>query len=166
MDTTRLTRRNTLALLAGGTVGGMLAACQAVGQPAAAPVPTSGGLAPAGPTAATTLQPRSGGTLRAGIQTDLPNTDPWFTSPSNYDALWVAFDRLIALDAQTGSVTVTATSPGTYYFTFEASTGGRAVTGVLRAARAVRSSSARRCRPTPILTFRWRAGFSIEPQGH
>jgi hypothetical protein len=38
-----------------------------------------------------------------------------------------------ALDAQTGSVTVTATSPGTYYFTFEASTGGRAVTGVLRA---------------------------------
>ena len=38
-----------------------------------------------------------------------------------------------ALDPQTGSVTVTATSPGTYYFTFEASTGGRAVTGVLRA---------------------------------
>src|SRR6266568_2733868 len=33
------------------------------------------------------------------MQTDIPNTDPYFTRPSNYDALWVAFDRLIALDA-------------------------------------------------------------------
>src|SRR5664279_153428 len=37
------------------------------------------------------------------------------------------------LDPQDGSVAVTATDPGTYYFTFEASSGGHAVTGVLRA---------------------------------
>jgi peptide/nickel transport system substrate-binding protein len=43
-------------------------------------------------------QPRSGGTLRAALQTDLPNVDPHFNAPSAYDALWVAFDRLIYLD--------------------------------------------------------------------
>jgi hypothetical protein len=37
------------------------------------------------------------------------------------------------LDQGTGAVTVTATAVGSYYFTFEAATGGRAVTGVLRA---------------------------------
>ncbi|MET0863746.1 MAG: fibronectin type III domain-containing protein [Nakamurella sp.] len=37
------------------------------------------------------------------------------------------------LDPIDGSVAITATAPGDYYFTFEASTGGRAVTGVLRA---------------------------------
>lgn len=37
------------------------------------------------------------------------------------------------LDPLTGSVAVTATTPGSYYFTFEAATGGRGVTGVLRA---------------------------------
>ena len=37
------------------------------------------------------------------------------------------------LDPIDGSVAVTAAAPGDYYFTFEASTGGRAVTGVLRA---------------------------------
>jgi peptide/nickel transport system substrate-binding protein len=43
-------------------------------------------------------QPKSGGTLRAGIQTDLPNVDPHYNAPSSYDALWVAFDRLIYMD--------------------------------------------------------------------
>jgi peptide/nickel transport system substrate-binding protein len=75
-----------LALLAGGAASSVLVACQSVAQPTSTPT-------------ASALQPRSGGTLRAGIQTDLPNADPYFTSPSNYDALWVAFDRLIALDA-------------------------------------------------------------------
>ncbi|MEP6559636.1 MAG: fibronectin type III domain-containing protein [Nakamurella sp.] len=37
------------------------------------------------------------------------------------------------LDPIDGSVAITATAPGDYYFTFEAGTGGRAVTGVLRA---------------------------------
>src|SRR5215471_20014383 len=87
LSTRMLTRRDTLALLLGGAASGVLASCQNVTQPASAPAPTGTG-----------SQPKRGGTLRAGIQTDLPNTDPYFTSPSNYDALWVAFDRLIALD--------------------------------------------------------------------
>ncbi len=36
------------------------------------------------------------------------------------------------MDERTGTVSVTATEPGSYYFTFEASTGGRGTTGVLR----------------------------------
>lgn len=36
------------------------------------------------------------------------------------------------LDGRTGSVSVRATTPGSYYFTFEAATGGRGTTGVLR----------------------------------
>jgi len=37
------------------------------------------------------------------------------------------------LDPLTGAVAVTATSPGSYYLAFEVATGGRGVTGVLRA---------------------------------
>jgi hypothetical protein len=37
------------------------------------------------------------------------------------------------LDPLTGSIAVTARQPGSYYLTYEAATGGRAVTGVLRA---------------------------------
>ena len=37
------------------------------------------------------------------------------------------------LDPLTGTVAITATAPGSYYLTFEVSTGGRGVTGVLRA---------------------------------
>ncbi len=37
------------------------------------------------------------------------------------------------LDPLTGAVAITATAPGSYYLTFEVSTGGRGVTGVLRA---------------------------------
>ena len=36
--------------------------------------------------------------LRAAIQADLPNVDPHYNAPSAYDALWVAFDRLIYMD--------------------------------------------------------------------
>ena len=97
MANTLLTRRNTLALLAAGAAGGVLAACQGTAQPNTAPTP-SVSAATRAPAVSTAPQPQSGGTLRAGIQTDLPNTDPYFTSPSNYDALWVAFDRLISLD--------------------------------------------------------------------
>jgi peptide/nickel transport system substrate-binding protein len=77
-------------------------------QPASTPTLASGAQSSAAaavasptpaPASAIAGQPTSGGTLRAGIQTDLPNVDPYYTSPSNYDALWVAFDRLIALDS-------------------------------------------------------------------
>jgi peptide/nickel transport system substrate-binding protein len=50
------------------------------------------------PTTAPQAQPKPGGILRAGIQTDLPNVDPHYNAPSSYDALWIAFDRLISMD--------------------------------------------------------------------
>ena len=50
------------------------------------------------PTAPPQATARPGGTLTAAIQTDLPNVDAHFNSPAAYDALWVAFDRLIYLD--------------------------------------------------------------------
>ena len=73
--------------------------------PATVTAPTATAVAPAAapttasaPTAAPQAQPKSGGTLHAGIQTDLPNVDPHYNAPSSYDALWVAFDRLIYMD--------------------------------------------------------------------
>ena len=63
-----------------------------------APPPSTGTPAAAAPTAAAQAQPKFGGTLRAAIQTDLPNVDPHYNAPSSYDALWVAFDRLIYMD--------------------------------------------------------------------
>jgi peptide/nickel transport system substrate-binding protein len=66
-----------------------------------APTPASTVASVTTPAAAKTApqaQPKSGGTLRAGIQTDLPNVDPHYNAPSSYDALWVAFDRLIYMD--------------------------------------------------------------------
>ncbi|MBV8085578.1 MAG: ABC transporter substrate-binding protein [Chloroflexi bacterium] len=61
--------------------------------PASSAIP-AGSAAAAKPSAA----PKAGGTLRAGLQTDLPNVDPHFNSPSGYDTLWQAFDRLIQFD--------------------------------------------------------------------
>jgi peptide/nickel transport system substrate-binding protein len=106
-------RRTVLGLLIGSGSATLLAACSAAApsQPASAPAtakpaaaaPTSVQVvaptpAPAQPTGTTQVQPRPGGTLRAGIQTDLPNVDPHYNAPSSYDALWVAFDRLIYMD--------------------------------------------------------------------
>ncbi len=66
----------------------------------AAPAASITSAAPAGSAAAAkpSAQPKAGGTLRAGLQTDLPNVDPHFNSPSGYDTLWQAFDRLIQFD--------------------------------------------------------------------
>jgi peptide/nickel transport system substrate-binding protein len=66
-------------------------------QNAAQPIATTPPAA-AQPTVAAQGQPTPGGTLRAAIQTDLPNVDPHYNAPSSYDALWVAFDRLIYMD--------------------------------------------------------------------
>jgi len=90
------TRRRALVLVAAGATGAVVSACapapQSTSAPTAAPTP-------AAVTSKPEAQPQPGGSLRAAIQTDIPNVDPIFTSPSNYDALWVAFDRLIALDS-------------------------------------------------------------------
>src|SRR5262245_17929546 len=119
-----LTRRSALAFVLGTASAALLSACgSAVQAPPAsppttapaptsapAPAPTSAPAPPtpaaaaqptpvvAAPTAAPQPQPRAGGTLTAAIQADLPNVDPHFNSPAAYDALWVAFDRLIYLD--------------------------------------------------------------------
>jgi peptide/nickel transport system substrate-binding protein len=114
-------RRTALALLISTASAGLMAACSSTfpAQPTStsppAPstpklaAPTSTSAVAAGPTLATArprattasvsqAQPKSGGTLRAAIQTDLPNVDPHYNAPSAYDALWVAFDRLIYMD--------------------------------------------------------------------
>jgi ABC-type transport system substrate-binding protein len=81
---------------AAGATGAVVSACAPAPQNSSAPTaaPTSV-IATSKPEA----HPQPGGSLRAAMQTDIPNVDPIFTSPSNYDALWVAFDRLIALDS-------------------------------------------------------------------
>jgi peptide/nickel transport system substrate-binding protein len=91
-----LTRRHALVLVGAGAMSAVVSAC--------APAPQDSSASTTAPTAAIgtskpEAQPQPGGSLRAAIQTDIPNVDPIFTSPSNYDALWVAFDRLIALDS-------------------------------------------------------------------
>src|SRR5579862_7708419 len=108
-------RRTALGLLLRSASATLLAACSSAAplQPTSAPAPATPkpGVAPtstvaaaaptqaaAQPTTGAQAQPRSGGTLRAAIQTDLPNVDPHYNAPSAYDALWVAFDRLIYLD--------------------------------------------------------------------
>jgi peptide/nickel transport system substrate-binding protein len=80
----------------GAAYTALLAACSNV----VSPTPLSPPQAPTQtqPAAQPAAQPRSGGTLRAGIQTDLPNVDPHYNAPAAYDALWIAFDRLIFLD--------------------------------------------------------------------
>ncbi|MBV9580834.1 MAG: ABC transporter substrate-binding protein, partial [Chloroflexi bacterium] len=111
-------RRAALRLVGLTASAGVLAACgvAAPAQPTTAPLPAPTA-APAAPTAAqssaptaaptvsagqptavTQSQAKSGGTLNAAIQTDLPNVDPHYSAPSAYDALWPAFDRLIAMD--------------------------------------------------------------------
>jgi peptide/nickel transport system substrate-binding protein len=46
------------------------------------------------------VQPKTGGTLRYGITADIAALEPFQRSPSTYDTLWLAFDRLIQYDAQ------------------------------------------------------------------
>lgn len=95
------TRRSALAVIVSGASAALLAACGTPAPPAATPAPVQPTAKPQAvvqPTTKPQAQPRSGGTLRAALQTDLPNVDPHFNAPSAYDALWPAFDRLIYLD--------------------------------------------------------------------
>ncbi|HLZ28634.1 MAG TPA: ABC transporter substrate-binding protein [Chloroflexota bacterium] len=117
-----MTRRTALTLLISTASASLMAACSspAPAQPTSQSAPAASTSKPAAatltsavataaptqtaaqPTATTApdaqTQPKSGGTLRAAIQTDLPNVDPHYNAPSAYDALWVAFDRLIHMD--------------------------------------------------------------------
>src|SRR5437762_3607213 len=87
-----LTRRAALAFMVANASAALIAACSAPAPPV---TPTQ---VVVQPTSKPQAQPKSGGSLRAAIQTDLPNIDPHFNAPTAYDALWVAFDRLIYLD--------------------------------------------------------------------
>src|SRR5438309_9349971 len=105
LRTRGVSRRTALQLLLSGSGLAVLTACGAspqVGGGVAAPQPTSGGasvaLAPAPATPA--VQPKSGGTLRVALPTEIPNVDPHGNSPNAYDTLWLAFDRLTAYDAK------------------------------------------------------------------
>jgi peptide/nickel transport system substrate-binding protein len=118
VETGSVTRRSALLLMLSAASASLLGACGPASQPTppvsvtSAPLPTQAP-APAAPIATQTppvtqvsaaptakpqAQPRAGGTLTAAIQADLPGVDPHFNSPAAYDALWIAFDRLVYLD--------------------------------------------------------------------
>jgi peptide/nickel transport system substrate-binding protein len=96
-----LTRRSFLGILSTCAGAGLLSAC-APSSPGSAPAPSAskpanaGGVAPATLTAQGAAQPRVGGSLRVGLQADLPSLNPFRHTPYGYDTLWQAFDRLTA----------------------------------------------------------------------
>ncbi|MDE3075128.1 MAG: ABC transporter substrate-binding protein [Chloroflexota bacterium] len=96
-----MNRRAVLKLMLGGAGALVLTACGGSSSPAPSK-PSSASAAPSSRASSpkSSGQPASGGVFRAGIQSDLPNLDPFFNSPSVYDTLWLAFDRLIALDSK------------------------------------------------------------------
>jgi len=87
------TRRSALAVMLGTASAAVVSAC-------GAPAPAQPTQPATQSTAKPQAQPRSGGTLRAAIQADLPNVDPHVNAPSAYDTLWLAFDRLIYFDSK------------------------------------------------------------------
>ena len=101
-----MTRRRGLLLLAAGTQALVLAAC-AGGQPSAAPNSPSTA-APAATPASTspaaaanpTPQPKTGGTLRTTLVTDINNLDAHAGSTPSYGSIYLAFDHLTAYDDQ------------------------------------------------------------------
>ena len=115
-----INRRTMLATMVAGCGAAVLTACGGTAAPsassaapssappttvsasvAAASTSTSpSALAPASAAAAvkSSASPKVGGSLTGGIQTDLPNVDAHFNSPSGYDTLWVAFDQLTNFD--------------------------------------------------------------------
>jgi peptide/nickel transport system substrate-binding protein len=96
--TIHLTRRATLALLASGGAAALASACSA-------PAPA----APAATVAASAVdQPRSGGTLRAGVLGDLLGLDGHLTT--GLDSLRRVFDVVNVLDEKLNTVPVLAES--------------------------------------------------------
>jgi peptide/nickel transport system substrate-binding protein len=105
-----LTRRTVLKLVGAGAAASLLTACSAPGPTAPAPAapapPTSAGNAiatvtvttPATPAAATTGQPKRGGTLRTGQVGDPLNLDPHYFTPLTGDTTFPVLDRLIGYD--------------------------------------------------------------------
>jgi peptide/nickel transport system substrate-binding protein len=100
-----LSRRSALGLIASTAGVTILAACGGAQQPAAL---TPASAPPAGAKPAATVstaaapkpagQPKSGGTLRAGLSADLPNLDPHINTTTAHENLFLAFDRIIQYD--------------------------------------------------------------------
>ncbi|HEX8969420.1 MAG TPA: ABC transporter substrate-binding protein [Chloroflexota bacterium] len=122
-SSSRLSRRSALRLFASGAGLTVLAAC-GVGSPAAPtsapatapPAPTTAA-APAAkpaPTVASqptvavsaptptappaSAQPKTGGTLRVGVPTDIVTLDPVVRGGAPYESTWLTFDRLVTYD--------------------------------------------------------------------
>jgi peptide/nickel transport system substrate-binding protein len=98
-----VSRRSALRLVLAGSGAALLAACASPAPPASSVPATAVG--PAAPAAAAVQpkpggKPKTGGTLRSAIQADIPNVEPHAISPSAYDTVWQAFDRLTAFDAK------------------------------------------------------------------
>src|SRR3954454_5403658 len=104
-----VTRRSALRLVAAGTGLTVLAACQPAAPAPAAPSPAATVSAPPAPAAATAPppspaavaapaapQPKSGGTLRAGQQTDVSSLDGHTLQGQDYNTKWAVYDRLIS----------------------------------------------------------------------
>jgi peptide/nickel transport system substrate-binding protein len=101
-----ITRRQVVHLLALGAGAGVIAACG--GVPPAPPAATTPAVTatPAAAVAATPAaaakpaagQPKSGGTLRVGVPTDIVTLDGLVRGGAPYESTWLIYDRLITYD--------------------------------------------------------------------
>jgi peptide/nickel transport system substrate-binding protein len=112
-----MTRRHVVQLLALGAGAGVIAACGG-GAPQAPPGATPAAVAPTpavavvAPTPAVAVvaatpaqaatpaagQPKSGGTLRVGVPTDIVTLDGLVRGGTPYESTWLIYDRLITYD--------------------------------------------------------------------
>ena len=79
------------------------AAAPAVTPEPPPPKPTTGSETPASvvaakPIATSQTQPRTGGTLRGAITSNLASLEPHIAPPNAFETLWLAYDRLTAYD--------------------------------------------------------------------
>jgi peptide/nickel transport system substrate-binding protein len=93
-----LSRRAFLRVTLSTAGGALLTACGR--GPLIPSAPTSSQSAATSGTATEAPTKRAGGRLRSAIQADIPNVEPHTISPSAYDTIWQAFDRLTAYDAR------------------------------------------------------------------
>src|SRR5713226_9633749 len=101
-----MTRRQVVQLLALGAGAGVIAACG--GVPPAPPAATTAAVAatPAAAVAVTPAaapkpaagQPKSGGTVRVGVPTDIVTLDGLVRGGAPYESTWLIYDRLITYD--------------------------------------------------------------------